>query len=219
MPRTRYLVSAIGLGSNFANRILSRQPGASDERNAQLTSHEPTSRASLSPDPLASISGSSGLLTGFVVVLAAGATTLAFRTRRRPWLPYCCHAGVLRTSAWKGRHRASRPRSHSSRRLARARQDGTGQSACESARHRVPQVAVHARSLARRHSIAMPENPSIATPVSRGEVPAAGSGDSTTELRAVNGFHILEFGTTRDGPLSSGKILTVSQRDRGARVA
>jgi hypothetical protein len=65
----------------------------------------------------------------------------------------------------------------------------------------------------------MPENPSIATPVSRGEVPVAGSGDSTTELRAVNEFPILEFGTTRDGSLSSGEILTVSQRDRGARVA
>ncbi|MGI9480104.1 MAG: ATP-binding protein [Hyphomicrobiaceae bacterium] len=36
------------------------------------------SRASLSTDPLASISGNNSLVTGFVVVLAAGATTLAF---------------------------------------------------------------------------------------------------------------------------------------------
>jgi hypothetical protein len=61
--------------------------------------------------------------------------------------------------------------------------------------------------------------PSIAGPVPRDEVPVAGSGDSTTELRAVNGFHIFEFGTTRDGPISSREILTASQRGRSARVA
>ncbi len=82
MPRTRYLVSAIGLGSNFANRILLRQSGASGERNAQLTSHDPMSRASVSPDPLAAISGSNGLITGFVIVLTVGATTLAFLSAR-----------------------------------------------------------------------------------------------------------------------------------------
>ncbi len=78
MPRTRNLVSAIGLGSNFANRILSRHSGASSERNAQLTSNDPTPRASLSSDPLASISGSNGLIAGGLVILAAGAATLAF---------------------------------------------------------------------------------------------------------------------------------------------
>ncbi len=68
MPRTRDLLSPIGLERYFTNRVSS--PGAPQrlERNAALTSN----------DPLASVSGSAGMLTGFVVFLALGAATLGF---------------------------------------------------------------------------------------------------------------------------------------------
>jgi two-component system cell cycle sensor histidine kinase/response regulator CckA len=68
MPRTRSFGRIIGLGRDFTNRITIQPVGASIERDVQLTSD----------DPLASISGNTGLLTGFAIVLAVSTTTLAF---------------------------------------------------------------------------------------------------------------------------------------------